>query len=517
MIFYYRSEEGYKFYVTYHFTNKRLVTASRRPDVNGDNEIKYYTSSYLAKPNAIEHRLIYKDKTLYDKSDFLDYLNFMNNEELYSEDLNVSLYMFVDENPRVTNRSNITNYKIIQSKDLYKVFRKYRDKIIQINSYSRGFTMLLNNGQIVSIGLFESCFIPTPREPIKIGMDLSAYVLSFESRCSLCGSYSYRIANAQASNQICDSCKTSHKKCDVCGGFMKNYMFKTGSDTCMLCQFKDYKKEDEGLPPLHPCPICGDTHTGDSLACDVCVEDESLQSYHNFNSDYYKWRLTSPKDTHKYDKITFGLEIELDNINEGFDFYTIKRTLSDTMTNYWHYETDSSLDSGFELITFPLTYNGYKDYVKKDLDEFLEYAKGMGYVDSSNAGLHINVAHKDFDDEWLDNICYLTEKFYSDFNSIYRRGSSSYARRTYRSKASVEKVSHKNYDEKYKIIYIKRGNLVEFRGFKSTNVIDEITAGIELVRNIVILADTRRKDITYVTKADILRVSNSKILNRLFI
>lgn len=264
------------------------------------------------------------------------------------------------------------------------------------------------------------------------------------------------------------------------------------NDTLQCC---DYWK---GF--LYKCDKCKHLYTRRKLnrtyKCKFC---ENFLKYrepfvvHNYSYNPTAMKYYNDNDT-SYDGRNFsgiGVELEVDQSGERDDMSEMTVKLLNEEVYCKH---DGSLDKGFEIITYPHTYESFK---KMNWEHTMRELVLNGYRshDSGNCGLHVHVSRDKFTRDTLAKIIYFYEKWWDDILMFSRRSADRADRwaSKYMSTASLEycytvvdKYNDKNnHSWRYHAVNLQKHATVEFRLMRGTLNYKTFMSSIEFVLKIV--------------------------------
>lgn len=305
--------------------------------------------------------------------------------------------------------------------------------------------------------------------------------------CELCGEYAPRDSAFYDENHsayCCESCFDYHyRRCECCNEWFHedDLRYVNGEDA--------YVCDDCWYDNVSTCEECGDdlfTENGywenDYFYCEGCHENAvPILSYHGYNGSYSLKKL-SPDD----DSLGAGIELEVEGSRE-----TAKEVVK---LDWLHCENDGSLNNGYEIISQPLTINNWKSW--KAFKSLLDYlkAEGIRSHDTSTCGLHIHVDRKDIND--INRVVAIVNLFKPEMEKLARRSNNHYCRYMQEllhdeNPESVKKAikDKKNSLDRYQVVNQCRWNTIEFRLFRGTLNYGTILATLELVDNIIKIAN----------------------------
>lgn len=215
---------------------------------------------------------------------------------------------------------------------------------------------------------------------------------------------------------------------------------------------------------------------------------DQVYDYHNF--DNYEPLNLEDED----DEIYYGFEIE----TEG----NLKNSYLIDNDGILHCERDSSLRTGFEMVSQPMSW-GYltSGKTKTFLKDLFEELKNNGQTadKESTCGLHIHVSVEAFEtDDSVERAKAIVAGFKDNFEKLARRKQNSYCGYLKVDGIKVKKKDiKKQFHGRYVAVNDTNDDTIEFRMFQSTLDYNTLMASIELVRNIIALANSDKKAIQF--------------------
>lgn len=230
--------------------------------------------------------------------------------------------------------------------------------------------------------------------------------------------------------------------------------------------------------------------------CNRCAT-AAVYPYHGWDGSYAPLQLDG-EDA----KVFFGVELEL--AGNPINAHLVAREMGDV----FHCERDASIDSegggGFEVISQPMSWNYLKSRLPQIRALFRKLSgRGMKGHDTRNCGLHVHVTRsyfktteamngqKDATAEMFADAL-VNESFSENIQTFARRRSSNYY--SYRSVGGIltktKAVNHRYLATGHGVsVNFANRKTVEFRVFKSTLNPETYMACVELVKNIVEMAN----------------------------
>jgi len=180
------------------------------------------------------------------------------------------------------------------------------------------------------------------------------------------------------------------------------------------------------------------------------------------------------------------------------------------------FERDGSLNSGFEIISNPMTFN-YIMENKINIKNMLQELINNGYIshDSTTCGLHIHLSKNYFTENQIDKLQFLIERFKKELIIFSRRTSeqiNSWAKfitdypGTENEKINLDFIKkYKNKSERYQVLNLSNSDTIEFRLIRGTLKTNTFLASIELLHNMAgIVKRKSLKDLEKITFADLI-------------
>lgn len=307
--------------------------------------------------------------------------------------------------------------------------------------------------------------------------------LSTKSVCPVCGDIMVDPVNLDGTT-MCSSCASiTGKKCAACGEFHLPIKMECveGDYYCAKCV--------ANLEYIL-CEGCGKKmikKAGVSL-CNTCKPYYTrVNGYHHGPELYFRGN----------DKKMMGLELEVDDGCEE-DRESDATEVCKIMNYHVYCCNDGSLNTGFEIITHPHTYQGLMDLPWENMCKYLVHNDWRGH-DTSTAGLHIHISRTAFKDEdAITRFMLFFENNWSFAKMFSRRGTPKL--RTWAApylastdndvveptKFTKDDVDKRKYNgDRRHCVNLTNKNTIEVRIFRSSLNPNTIRASIELVNLLV--------------------------------
>ena len=337
-----------------------------------------------------------------------------------------------------------------------------------------------------------------------------------EEHTSVCEHCNDRIHNDYSywhnDETYCEDCIDEvYPQCDHCGN---RYPINDGYETadyhhiCNDCYCDHYTT----------CDDCGEVfpyddvlNTNDGAYCENCYianeHSDTIREYGNSPDLVFHHRSSDD------DRVFMGVELEIDK--GGQDNDNARRIESHFADDHVYFNSDGSLNNGFEIISHPFTYDYYRNEGLIDMyKDAMNAAKAMNYRshDTTTCGLHVHVGRtalgttQEERDATLGKLWFLTKKFWPELVKFSRRtlgNLNQWAAPLDVDNADVDrdtaetigkKVTEKGKANRYHAINVTNSATIEFRIFRGTLNHDTFTATIELVHGLVTFARSASMD-----------------------
>jgi len=196
---------------------------------------------------------------------------------------------------------------------------------------------------------------------------------------------------------LCDNCYNEHYDiCSCCGDVVHNrsithYRNAAYCDSC----FDDFFGSCSGCDEIfHHDDLLYCDDDGESY-CENCSPSqnriENLFSYNYKPSpQYYRGRYEL-KNSDQIKNLYYGIELEIED--EG---NTDKEYAIDNLPTFVYAKEDSSLDDGFEIVSYPATYQWLKENTKQWLKILDIRKQGFRSYNTNTCGIHIHLSKNYF-------------------------------------------------------------------------------------------------------------------------
>lgn len=291
-----------------------------------------------------------------------------------------------------------------------------------------------------------------------ITLDGKTYCLvcydSVEGECSYCGCViNVRDSINMDGDLYCEDCVILCDYCDCPS--LAEFSHKVGECTyCYRCFIRHVSE----------CISCHETFLDEHLSedgyCINCRDNKIIQEY-SYKPDP-KFFGEGP--------LFLGVELEID---QGDYPEKTAQAMEDTASGLLYFKEDSSLDSGFEIVSHPMSL----EYHIKEApwDKVLEIAKSSNYTshNAGTCGLHVHVSREAFSDLDIMNLLMFTELQWEFLKIFSRRDASRLSRWADRYGLSgvetgEELLTKAKNSGRYRAINLSNFYTIEFRMFRGT-------------------------------------------------
>ena len=259
--------------------------------------------------------------------------------------------------------------------------------------------------------------------------------------CDDCGNYKayedyeqeeiYNVDN-QEYVYICDSCKDSDSYIFYCEYHER---YEKAENTFTINNYGEICSIAYEYGEFSCCQDCEEYFHVDDLEysendgymyCSECIEDHQghIKSYHDHKIEH----IRETKILSNENIITMGVELEVESTN-----YTECGEMSNILFNasndFFVYESDSSLNNGFEIITRPYDLEYYKKEGKEIFINALELLQNNKFRshDGGRCGLHVHIGRHGLGNSYQERknnirkINIITEYFSPELTILSRR------------------------------------------------------------------------------------------------
>ena len=290
---------------------------------------------------------------------------------------------------------------------------------------------------------------------------------------------------------ICENCVDRYTTvCDRCEEIVWDDDIHSDESTC-LCHrcFENYYTRCEDCDSI--------VHNDEAYEYDGCYYCHECYQNIRRNASIHEYSYKPEPifygDSNRY----FGVELEIDGAGKDDDYADELLNIANNDDEHIYIKSDSSLDDGMEIVTYPMSLEYHKDFCWCSV---MKKAIYLGYRShqTSTCGLHIHINRdslgldRDEQDEVISRILYFVEHHWNEMLKFSRRSEYTMnrwaARYGYENspKAIMDKAK-KNYG-RYVAVNLCNYHTIEFRLFRGTLKYNTLIATLELVNKICELA-----------------------------
>lgn len=284
-------------------------------------------------------------------------------------------------------------------------------------------------------------------------------------QCERCARRAYQLYNTVTGLGLCNDCIRPYTYCcNHCGLYSRREMETVGYDrVCDSCLSDDY----------HGCDGCGQW-VRDGYDCDSCYSDDDDDERSSDHIHYYSYKPNPRFHGTSESKLFMGMELELNRAG-----YRCAEIANGHLGDLGYLKDDSSLDSGFEIVTHPMTH----EYARTEFPwEMLRELRNEG-ARPGDAGLHVHVSRDAFSSpshvyRWM-KLIYRNE---DPVCGIARRQGSTWAKFNETARKGVkEHCKGGTRGDRYSAINCQNYTTFEMRIFASSLDRQEVMAALDLV------------------------------------
>jgi hypothetical protein len=333
----------------------------------------------------------------------------------------------------------------------------------------------------------------------------------------------------------CDDCRTDDAvQCLSCGDWFTEdhaYQDDYGNVVCHSCwDSGDYMACDDCGRIFNSCygDYYYDEDTGNTYCADCAPDHRRKKAIHNYGykpDPEFAYRGKENQLT----TLTFGIELEVDDGEE--DAEDTAREVVDNAEGRIYCKHDSSLDSGFEIVSHPSSLNYHLYHFRWANIMRICSKAGFKSHDTDTCGLHIHVGIQQFGDDTRTvkgNLVLLADHFSGQLTKFSRRTADRLQRwakfpgLSFTNWGTGELLSDEDLTDRaigtrdngrYQAVNLTNSSTVEFRIFRGTLKRDTLAASLELVNNLTKYAMTHTpRECVTATFDEIIKVDPKKEL-----
>lgn len=332
-----------------------------------------------------------------------------------------------------------------------------------------------------------------------------------------------------AETSLCSTCGLRHPIGDCItfrGQALCRSCYEERTVTCDRCGERIWLEDDCGDETHTLCQDCEERHYAHCADCGRLVQTERLL-YLNAEDDvgycencynhhagengvreyHYKPVPIFYGDGTRY----FGVELEIDGGGESHENARLIQAVANEDAQHIYIKHDSSLDSGLEIVTHPMTLAYHMSGMP--WRKMLRKAVSLGYLShqTGTCGLHVHINRDSLgitrqqQDDTIARILFLVETFWHELLRFSRRtqGQLNHWAARYGRKDEPKDVlkSAKGSYNRYTCVNLTPSDTIEFRIFRGTLKYNTLIATLQLVETIcdvaIALSDDQIKDMTW--------------------
>lgn len=287
----------------------------------------------------------------------------------------------------------------------------------------------------------------------------------------------------------CERCIARYYfRCDRCNSWESNDDIRTVNGT--------YWCEDCYVNHAIECEDCGDSFDYDDIVerdgnyyCPDCAghHEEDSSGIHDCG---YKPEPIFIRGKNSNDKMFFGFELEIETPSKSRNGDIAEQIVNDN----WYFKNDGSLKTGFEIVSHPFNWSGYKEN-KKAIESMLNtlIKEECSSHDAGTCGMHIHVSKNHFTCSHLFKVMKFfreNQKFILKISQRKLEQLNNWATLDVTNRQIIYKAKTKTNgnSKRYVAINITR-HTVEFRIFRGTIKKQRFFKNVEFVKAIIDYAE----------------------------
>ena len=225
-------------------------------------------------------------------------------------------------------------------------------------------------------------------------------------------------------------------------------------------------------------------------------------SHHHDGHEFVKHKTTSDARSVPY----MGIELEVDKGGERDDVTDEIQGLFSVMDDneFIYFESDGSINNGFEIITNPATLN-FHSALRNSYETMFRYLVKKGYrsFNTNTCGFHIHVNRNYFGQtrvaqaQNIKKVLLICDKFWDNMVKFSRRDIDAISRWAEKYSIDPENVieeMNRNSLSRYRYLNLCNTQTIEFRMFRGTLNPLSFYGSLELVNNICVYAKTHSEE-----------------------
>ncbi len=282
--------------------------------------------------------------------------------------------------------------------------------------------------------------------------------------------------------------------------------FEEETTICIQCGSRIFEDDSEGDDDT---PLCGHCFERYYNRCDECgrlilQEEEYFDEYEDRTLCYHCMKQGAIQNySYKPDPIFYGtdsnlylgVELEIDDGDGSHEDAKEILRIANAEASHIYIKHDGSLDSGFEIVTHPMTLQYHMEVMP--WKEVMEKALNMGYRShkSATCGLHCHVNRTFFGEDYeqqeenIGKVLFLVEKYWEELLRFSRRtkGQMSQWAARYGFKEKPNQVMDQAKNSilgRYACVNLQNWHTIEFRMWRGTLKYNTLIATLQMVENL---------------------------------
>lgn len=262
---------------------------------------------------------------------------------------------------------------------------------------------------------------------------------------------------------VCNSCTSNYEHCERCSEYFD-------------ASYYDMMEVDEN----YVCENCG----SDAYYCESCEthsfsECDCQQSRTIHDCSYKPKNVFFTYNEQKSKTLFYGIELEIEGHSS---------TAEEIERDYFYYKQDGSLNNGFELVTYPLSWNWIKKN-KSDIKDVLSYFRDHSCKshDTTTCGIHIHISRNKISNIQLAKICRFfttNQKFILKISQRVKENLDQWSSLTTEDKTNIKYVKDGNH-RRYVAINLQNESTIEFRIFRGNLNFNSFMKNLEFINSIL--------------------------------
>ena len=309
------------------------------------------------------------------------------------------------------------------------------------------------------------------------GSSLSYYCDNHSVDCNGCDlPMPINFATSIVNDYYCDDCRDNHfSYCDNCSEWVDSVSNYEGDYMCSYCI--------DAVGAVW-CDYC-DTY--EAQLCDQNYDPEDVENWNNQSYEgimNYSFKPRRPDfymgSTDSNDlRLFYGMELEVESMENSFiDGMNI---IKDSLGELVYFKADGSLERGYELVTFPFSFNYYSEAFDFG---FLPKLQALGYRSWSagTCGLHVHISRTGFESSghiWKFAQLVLSNQY--AWGKLAGRSSSRWASFDLEQNGIMKVLKGEKFPERYCAVNLSNADTIEVRIFRGSLNERRVRSAIESV------------------------------------